>query len=46
MMTLTIWKKVVVRSTIKERRKLNSKIIRNIRNKTNKQIGAIDKEKN
>ena len=37
--------KSVVRSTIKERRKLNSKIIRSIRNKTRKQIGAIEKEK-
>jgi hypothetical protein len=37
--------KSVVRSTIKERRKLNNKIIRNIRSKTLKQIKSIEKEK-
>ena len=42
---LTPLEKSVVRSTIKERRKLNSKIIRSIRNKTRKNIRTIEKER-
>lgn len=42
---LTPLEKNVVRSTIKERRKLNNKIISDIKNKTNKEINVIEKEK-